>query len=1218
MLFNKSKVQEYQIANIKKGTSIICIIDGDSYLSNLLNRFLKFKVYSNVEIIIIDHCITQNESKKIKDIVLQYSTQCFIRLIKGTQSCTISDSYNYVAQKARYNYLCIINHKLPYSLDILSDALSLYKRYSKTIVVKGKIYNDHAIPIKENIELIKYHIHFDINQENMILMHKKNINFFKIYVKFGSNKNYNTNTNVDRHNHKKEIYEPENADGKQNNKVKRKQIDDLKLLNKINKYKRNRNLSKNKVVVYTAISNNYDVLKIPQELCSDWDYICFTDRDNYPGEHPWKFINFDYIHHDPTRTARFVKTNPHRYFSDYEYSVWIDAHILINNKFIINFINDFIESNKLFAAIPHPMRNCTYDEADKCIEEKLDDKNIINNQMENYKKQNFPKHYGLIETQILIRKHNNSLIRNLNTMWWSEIDKYSKRDQLSLMYTLWKNSIDWSPILPKGSSTRNHHGFMFFEHGLKKSHRISTYHVPSFLPRKFISGQKPYWYKPKKFNNNLMKSYYNSKVDIILCVHNALEDVKNCLQSVYLNLLPNHNVIIVDDGSDKSTHDYLRTFADIQNFKLIRHDKPKGYTKSANIGIKASNAPFVILLNSDTIVCNNWVLKLLQAANSGPDVGVVGPISNAASWQSVPLLRDPNHGGMMINSLPTGLTISEMDQLCEKYGWFNLFPKVPLINGFCYGINRNLINTIGYFDEKAFPNGYGEEDDYSMRALDAGFSLVIATHCYIYHAKSKSFGTERRSALATDGGKLVRERHGEHRINRAVQTMKEHPLLTKLRTSLCKACNIVHNQKSKDTLPEIPRDKNDFMHTTRTNKIGNYDYTSVANVHPSIYPQEISLADITLIEIKNNEYFINKMKERQLDIPKKIIWFLPAFKNILAGGIRTIFLVANNFTNSWNTKNIFVVYQTHEQPSYIDQNTIINLFPNLRFELHYLNKEDDPLNLPQCDIAFCTSWPTAYMLARYNKCYAKFYFMQDYEPLFVEAGSLQAIIKQTYKFGFYCIANTKGIANHYKEYSSDVQYFTPGIDRNIFYPPRKKHTGPPWQVVFYARPEKSRNGFVLGVQALTEVKQYLGKKVKILSAGNKWDPKKYALNGIVENLGVLNNLEDVAELYRKSHVGLILMLTPHPSYQPFEFMACGCATVTNYNQATSWFFKNNYNCLTSKNHPSEIALNILKILEHPELRNKIVQGGLNTVKNMDWDSAFKQIQNYIVSPYKQY
>ena len=112
------------------------------------------------------------------------------------------------------------------------------------------------------------------------------------------------------------------------------------------------------------------------------------------------------------------------------------------------------------------------------------------------------------------------------------------------------------------------------------------------------------------------------------------------------------------------------------------------------------------------------------------------------------------------------------------------FPRVPFLNGFCLLISRAVIDQIGYLDEESFPRGYGEENDYCIRAHDAGFLLAIADHCFVYHAKSKSFGTSARDELAKAGRIALHKKFGEDRIQKSSREIKDSSSLERIRNSI--------------------------------------------------------------------------------------------------------------------------------------------------------------------------------------------------------------------------------------------------------------------------------------------------------------------------------------------------------------------------------------------------------------------------------------------------
>ena len=79
----------------------------------------------------------------------------------------------------------------------------------------------------------------------------------------------------------------------------------------------------------------------------------------------------------------------------------------------------------------------------------------------------------------------------------------------------------------------------------------------------------------------------------------------------------------------------------------------------------------------------------------------------------------------------------------------------------------------------------------------------------------------------------------------------------------------------------------------------------------------------------------------------------------------------------------------------------------------------------------------------------------------------------------------------------------------------------PVRVFFYGRPASPRNAFGLGLASLAELKHRYGDRVDIICAGESWNPGQFGYADVVSNLGRLRNLEEVADLYRTCHIGLV-------------------------------------------------------------------------------------------------
>lgn len=274
----------------------------------------------------------------------------------------------------------------------------------------------------------------------------------------------------------------------------------------------------------------------------------------------------------------------------------------------------------------------------------------------------------------------------------------------------------------------------------------------------------------------------NSDVSLIICVHNAFRQVEECLKSLIPDIDKLTNLIIIDDNSDSKTSGLLIEYKNNypQKIKLHKNKVQLYYTKSANIGLRLSESDLSIMLNSDTIVTNEWIEKLLKVAYAEDSIGIVGPLSNAASLQSVPYIFQTEKN-TAINFLPENISLNDLSSFINSNAPKNIIPLVPYVHGFCFCIKRSVIDKIGYFDETLFPYGFGEENDYCMRAMNAGFNLAIATNTYIYHSKSGSYGEDARLNFTNKSQKIIEEKYRDKNIFKQYRAMETNPVLDYMR-----------------------------------------------------------------------------------------------------------------------------------------------------------------------------------------------------------------------------------------------------------------------------------------------------------------------------------------------------------------------------------------------------------------------------------------------------
>ncbi len=338
-------------------------------------------------------------------------------------------------------------------------------------------------------------------------------------------------------------------------------------------------------------------------------------------------------------------------------------------------------------------------------------------------------------------------------------------------------------------------------------------------------------------------------------------------------------------------------------------------------------------------------------------------------------------------------------------------------------------------------------------------------------------------------------------------------------------------------------------------------------------------------------------------------WFLPWFHNPHGGGVRTILRVADHLQREHGVESRFHVYDRTEKDARDIPAKLGAAFPALRDAAVTAARPGDRASshLPPCGAAVATTWQSAFSVARFGGARAKFFFVQDYEPAFYPAGAASAVLEEAARLGLPGIVNTPGLADVYRGYGSPAIDFVPAVDAERYHPPAGARPDAPVQIVFYGRPSTARNAFALGLAALTDVKRRFGDRVRIVAAGEDWRPGQFGAAGVVENRGALEDLDAVADLYRASHVGLALQLTPHPSYQPLEFAACGVATVASRNPHTAWLLRDGETALVADALPSAIAAALGRLVEDAELRGRLAAAAREQVLAVRWEDQIERI-----------
>lgn len=216
-----------------------------------------------------------------------------------------------------------------------------------------------------------------------------------------------------------------------------------------------------KLVIYTVLFGNYDDLKEPLYVTPNCDYYILTNQqvktDSVWKKYPIEKFQEQTKGFSNLEKARFFKLHPHLLFPEYKYSMFIDANL----QMVTDMRPVFKQLESNFIAIHNqPGRDCVYQEATEIIVIGKADKAPVVEQMKAYKKEGFPEHYGLFRTCVVVREHNDENCKKLMKLWWDEINKYTKRDQLSFTYALWKMGLTKKAVSNLGYDPRTNPRFI--------------------------------------------------------------------------------------------------------------------------------------------------------------------------------------------------------------------------------------------------------------------------------------------------------------------------------------------------------------------------------------------------------------------------------------------------------------------------------------------------------------------------------------------------------------------------------------------------------------------------------------------------------------------------------------------------------------------------------------------------------------------------------------
>lgn len=233
---------------------------------------------------------------------------------------------------------------------------------------------------------------------------------------------------------------------------------------------------------------------------------------------------------------------------------------------------------------------------------------------------------------------------------------------------------------------------------------------------------------------------------VIVPVFNAAEALDACLGSLLRTLSRGDSVLVADDAStDPGVTPIIDAFARRAGFavQLLKQSRNLGFVGNCNAAMAEAGRHDVVLLNSDAETTTGWLERIAACARSDPRIASITPWSNNAEICTFPAL---------CRALPPPADSELVARAAATAGQPH-YPDLPTGVGFCMFLRRAALDAIGDFDQASFGRGYGEENDWCLRATGHGWRNVLCDDAYVVHHGGASFGP---LGLTPGGGALAR------------------------------------------------------------------------------------------------------------------------------------------------------------------------------------------------------------------------------------------------------------------------------------------------------------------------------------------------------------------------------------------------------------------------------------------------------------------------------
>lgn len=251
-------------------------------------------------------------------------------------------------------------------------------------------------------------------------------------------------------------------------------------------------------------------------------------------------------------------------------------------------------------------------------------------------------------------------------------------------------------------------------------------------------------------DEDVVSDFADVAVDVIVPIYNGYEYLVRLLQDIDATRMEANYILIDDKSTDVRIPSLLQDFAEShERVILMTNETNLGFVGTVNRGLKVSTH-HVALVNTDTELPHGWLERLMMPILRDETVASTTPFTNSGTIFSFPKF-------VQNNAIYEDMSVEEMDEVFSHVE--TDYQQVPTGMGFCMGMNRKAIDEVGLLDQEAFGRGYGEENDWCLRAKAAGYHDVHVENLFVYHKHGGSFVSEEKSRLIAEHMEILYKRY---------------------------------------------------------------------------------------------------------------------------------------------------------------------------------------------------------------------------------------------------------------------------------------------------------------------------------------------------------------------------------------------------------------------------------------------------------------------------